>query len=172
MIQIVSAESGETLEHAISLSQEYVTWMIAEIRTQFPELSLAEFISEHQYDDVRKKYPGEHVPPYGCLLVALNDDQVSGCVALGRLSKEIGEMRTLFVRPEFRGTGVGKQLAEASLDQARKIGYRCVRLDTLGFMESALRLYRSLGFYEIEPYHDIPASQRQYIRFLERDLSV
>jgi ribosomal protein S18 acetylase RimI-like enzyme len=160
------------LEHAIILSQEYVNWMVAEIRNQYPELDLAEFTSEHEYDDVRKKFPGEHVPPYGCLLIALSDEQVSGCVALGRLSKEVGEMRTLFVRPEFRGTGVGKQLAEASLDAARKIGYRYVRLDTLGFMESAQTLYRSLGFYDIAPYRELSAALKQYICFMERDLSI
>lgn len=171
MIEIVSAQAGEALEHVITLSQEYVTWMIAEIRERYPELDINEFTSEHDYDDIRKKFPGEHIPPYGCLLIALSDEKVCGCVALGKLTETIGEMRTLFVRPAFRGAGVGKKLAEASLAEARKFGYSYVRLDTLAFMESALSLYRALGFYEIEPYRDISASLKQYIRFLELELS-
>ena len=167
MIEIVPAQSGEALEHVITLSQEYVTWMLGEIPVHYPELDINEFASEHEYDDVRKKFPGEHVPPAGCLLIALSDSEVSGCVAVGKLTGAIGEMRTLFVRPAFRGTGVGKKLAIASINKAREFGYSYVRLDTLGFMHSALKLYHSLGFYDIAPYRDISASLKQYIRFLE-----
>jgi ribosomal protein S18 acetylase RimI-like enzyme len=172
MIEIVSARTGENLEQVITLSQEYTTWMIVEIRQHYPELDIREFTTAHEYDDLRKKFPGEHVPPYGGLWVALSDGKVCGCVALGKLSKTIGEMRTLFVRPEFRGLGVGRKLAQASLDEARKFGYTTVRLDTLGFMNSAQSLYRSLGFYDIEPYVDLSASLKQYIRFFELKLLV
>src|SRR5436853_3940942 len=108
MIEIVSAQTGKELDHVITLSQEYVTWMIAQIREQYPQLDINEFTSEHDYDDIRKKFPGEHVPPDGCLLIALSDDQACGCVALGRLSKTVCEVRTLYVRPAYRGTGVGR----------------------------------------------------------------
>src|SRR5258708_3073703 len=123
MIEIISAQTGEALERVITLSQEYVGWMIAEIREHYPELDIHEFTSEHDYEDIRKKFPGEHVPPTGCLLVALNDDEVCGCVALGKLSKTICELRTLYVRPACRGTGVGKKLVEAALNEARKFDF-------------------------------------------------
>jgi ribosomal protein S18 acetylase RimI-like enzyme len=172
VIEIVLAQAREALEHVITLSQEYVTWMVAEIRERYPDLDIHEFTAEHDYDEIRKKFPGEHVPPDGCLLIALSEENVCGCVALGRLTSTICEMRTLYVRPACRGMGVGRKLAEASLAEARKFGYSYVRLDTLAFMDSALSLYRSLGFYEVAPYRDIPASLKQYIRFLELDLSV
>lgn len=171
MIEIVAAQAGEPLEHVIKLSHEYVTWMIGEIKQQYPELDIAEFTSEHDYDDIRKKFPGEHVPPDGCLLVAMKDDEAAGCIALGRLSETVCEMRTLFVRPAYRGAGVGRKLVEASLDAAREFGYDTIRLDTLGFMTSALTLYRSYGFDDIAPYRDISDSLKQYICFLERKLS-
>src|SRR5258706_5427302 len=171
MIEIAFAQTGEPLEHVITLSQEYVGWMIAEIRQRYPELDLQEFTSEHEYDDVRKKFPGEHIPPDGCLLIALSDGAVCGCVAVGRLTGDTCEMRTLYVRPAFRGMGAGKKLAEASLNEARKFGYSHVRLDTLAFMDGALNLYRSLGFHAIQPYRDISDSLKQYIRFLELDLT-
>ncbi len=167
MIEIVSAQSGEDLEALIGLSQDYVTWMLGEVRSHYPQLDTHEFSSEHEYDDIRKKFPGEHVPPDGCLLIAKIDEAVCGCIAIGQLSADICEMRTLFVRPDFRGMGVGKALAEASLDEARRLGYQTVRLDTLAFMEGAQSLYRSMGFYAIEPYLDLSDSLKQYIRFFE-----
>ncbi|MGA2665676.1 MAG: GNAT family N-acetyltransferase [Nitrososphaerales archaeon] len=170
MVQVVPVETAKELEDVVALSQEYVTWMVAEIRRRYPELDVGEFTSEHEYDDVRKKFPGEHVPPDGCLLIASSDAEACGCVALGRLTETVCEMRTLFVRPSCRGKGIGRKLAEASLDEARKLGYAYVRLDTLSFMDGALGLYRSLGFYEISPYRDMPASLKRRIRFLELKL--
>jgi ribosomal protein S18 acetylase RimI-like enzyme len=171
MITIIPAHEGQALDRAIALSQEYVAWMVAEIRERYPELDVNEFTSEHDYDDVCRKFPGDHVPPYGCLLIALSENEASGCVALGKLSDDICEIRTLYVRPAFRGMGIGKQLVETCLSEARRIGYRCVRLDTLAFMNSAQTLYRSLGFYAIEPYLDMSAALRQYICFFELQLS-
>lgn len=171
MIEIVSAQSGEALEHVITLSQEYVDWMLAEVRQRYPDLDIREFASEHEYEDVRKKFPGEHVPPHGCLLLAMNDGEVCGCIALARLTDSICEMRTLFVRPACRGGGVGKQLAEACLNEARKFGYQTARLDTLRFMESAQRLYHSMGFYDIPPYLDLSENLKRYICFMECKLA-
>jgi len=170
-IKIIAAESEAHIQHVISLSQEYVTWMIGEIRQRYPQLDLAGFTAERSYDNVRKKFPGEHVPPYGRLYVAMRGDEVGGCIALARLSDSICEMRTLYVRPEFRGQGVAKTLAETVLHEARKIGYTHMRLDTLAFMDGAQTLYRSLGFHEIAPYRDVPDSVRPYIRFFEMDLN-
>lgn len=171
MIEIVPAHAGDALEHVIALAHEYVTWMTAEIRARYPDLDIHEFASEHDYDDIRRKFPGDHVPPGGCLLVALNDGTVCGCIGVGRLSTSIGEIRTLYVRPACRGMGVGKKLVEASLTEARTLGYSRVRLDTLAFMHSALTLYRALGFYDIEPYRDLSPSLTPYICFLERPLT-
>jgi ribosomal protein S18 acetylase RimI-like enzyme len=171
MIELVSAQTGDALDHVIRLSQEYVTWMVDEIRVHYPDLDLAEFTSEHEYDDLRKKFPGEHVPPDGCLLLALRDEDACGCIALGRLTPTIGELRTLFVRPACRGAGAGQRLVEAALGQARAFGYQRVRLDTLAFMDSALKLYRSFGFKDIAPYLELSASLKRHICFLELKLA-
>jgi ribosomal protein S18 acetylase RimI-like enzyme len=145
--------------------------MLSEIREQYAELDIKEFTSEHEYDDIRKKFPGEHIPPDGCLHIAKNDDKVCGCIAVGKLTDSICEIRTLFVRPDCRGMGVGKQLVEVALKEARSFGYRSARLDTLRFMHSALKLYRSFGFRDIEPYRALSDSLKQYICFLELNFS-
>jgi N-acetylglutamate synthase-like GNAT family acetyltransferase len=144
--------------------------MLAEVRQRYPDIDLNEMASEHDYDDVRKKFPGEHVPPNGCLLLARQDEMVCGCIALGKLTDTICEMRTLFVRPSCRGEGVGRQLTEACLNEARKFGYKIIRLDTLQFMTSAQTLYRSMGFNDIEPYLDLSDSLKRHICFMECEL--
>ena len=167
MTEIVTAYSGQALDDFITLTQKYVSWMLAEIREHYPQLDIEAFAAEHTYDDIRKKFPGDHLPPDGCLLIATDNGQVCGCIAVGRLDATICELRTLFVRPSCRGSGVGKSLAAFAINQARELGYTAVRLDTLGFMESAQRLYRSLGFYPIEPYLELSSNLKQYIRFFE-----
>lgn len=155
------------MEQAIRLSQEYATWMLAEVEKRYPELDTTEMASAHEYDDLRKKFPGEHVPPRGGLFVARIDDRPAGCIAFGPLDEETCEIRTLYVLPTSRALGVGKRLVETVLKAAREAGYRCARLDTLPFMESALRLYRSVGFYDIEPYLDLSEAMKRRICFLE-----
>jgi GNAT superfamily N-acetyltransferase len=167
MITVVSAESGDAVEQVIALASEYVTWMLGAVRTNYPDLDLPEFTSAHAYDDLHQKFPGEHVEPYGRLFVAFSGGEVGGCIALGKLTDSICEMRTLYVRPALRGSGMAKALVAATLDAARAIGYTHMRLDTLNFMHGAQTLYRSFGFYDIPPYTDVSAALKQHICFME-----
>jgi putative acetyltransferase len=98
--------------------------------------------------------PGPYVPPRGALLLAYVDgDEVAGCVALRPLDGTAGEMKRLYVRPEYRSAGLGRRLVEAVIGAAKDAGYRELRLDTLADMAAAQALYRRLGFVEIPPYN-------------------
>lgn len=106
--------------------------------------------------------PGRYAPPSGEILLAESDGHWLGCVALRELAPQIAEMKRLYVRPTARGLGLGRLLTQAILDAARDHAYRAIRLDTLATMESAIRLYESLGFRDIKPYYPNPIPGARY----------
>ena len=112
--------------------------------------------------------PGEYAPRRGCILLALVDGALAGCCALRPLDNadyaNASEMKRLYVRKAFRGFGLGRQLAEATLDAARRAGYASVLLDTLDGMEAARALYAELGFEEIPPYYYNPIAGAHYLK--------
>lgn len=112
--------------------------------------------------------PGDYAAPRGHLLLAQVDGAIAGCCALRPLDAadypNASEMKRLYVRKAFRGFGLGRELAEAMLDQARRAGYACVLLDTLDDMESARALYTDLGFEEIPPYYHNPIAGSHYLK--------
>ncbi|MBR0577199.1 GNAT family N-acetyltransferase [Proteiniclasticum sp. BAD-10] len=96
--------------------------------------------------------PGKYAPPKGALFLALVEGKAAGCIALRPMEDKICEMKRLYVDPEYRHLGLGKQLVEKILDEGQKLGYNCMRLDTLTSMTAALALYRAQGFQAIPPY--------------------
>lgn len=112
--------------------------------------------------------PGDYAPPRGCILLAEVGGALAGCCALRPLDTadypNACEMKRLFVRKAFRGFGLGRQLAEAALDAARRGGYASVLLDTLDGMEAARALYAELGFEEIPPYYYNPVAGAHYLK--------
>ena len=112
--------------------------------------------------------PGDYAAPRGALLLARVDGAIAGCCALRPMDSSdytnAAEMKRLYVRKAFRGFGLGRQLAEAILDEARRSGYSCVLLDTLDDMEAARALYEELGFEEVPPYYHNPHAGAHYLK--------
>jgi len=112
--------------------------------------------------------PGEYAPPAGHLLLAYVEGALAGCGACRALPDvdyaNACEMKRLFVRPAFRKFGLGRALAQALMDEARRSGYSVMLLDTLDDMEAARGLYGSLGFEEIAPYYFNPIAGAHYLK--------
>ena len=111
--------------------------------------------------------PGDYAPPHGRLLLAEYEALLAGCVALHKWEAGICEMKRLYLRPAFRGKGLGRVLAQAIITEARNIGYQRMRLDTIEpIMKDAVEMYRKLGFREIAPYRPNPIAGAMYMELL------
>ncbi len=100
---------------------------------------------------------------YNAILVANEHDGLAGCVALRHIDDDVCEMKRLYIRPHFRGRGIGRQLVQAIIDAARARGYARMRLDTLPSMNDAKRLYESFGFADIPAYRFNPVEGTRYM---------
>ena len=143
---------------------------LSAVRTLFQEYadSLGVDLCFQGFEAELADLPGEYGPPRGRLLLAWVGDALAGCCALRPLDNcdypNAGEMKRLYVRKAFRAFGIGRELAEATLDAARQIGYTSVLLDTLNDMEAARALYTDLGFVEIAPYYHNPVPGSHYLK--------
>jgi GNAT superfamily N-acetyltransferase len=139
---------------------EQVRKLFVEYEQDLPfDLSFQDFARELE------ELPGRYARPTGCLLLAIWAQELAGCVALRQIGERTCEMKRLYVRPAFRGKGIGRALARAIIEEARRIGYKRMRLDTV--LEPAKSLYRSLGFREILPYQHVPI---EGVVFMELEL--
>ncbi|HKT50814.1 MAG TPA: GNAT family N-acetyltransferase [Candidatus Angelobacter sp.] len=160
MLTIIQAQSEEQLATVRELMLEYAAWLEFELCFQ-------------GFEEELRTLPGKYALPGGRLLLALWNGEVAGIGALRPL-KETGvcEMKRLYVRPRFRGHSIGLALAQRLIQDAAEIGYERMRLDTVpGKMDSAIAMYRRLGFEPIEPYYGTPISQTLFMELALRGSS-
>ena len=154
------------MSHRVTISQVESEDQINTVQQLFEEYAAGIGISLcfQNFDQELATLPGKYAPPGGRLLLAYEDEELAGCIALRAVDDSRCEMKRLFVRPAFRGTGLGRVLVEAIMKEARGIGYKSMLLDTLpGRMDSAIALYRKMGFQEIEPYYNNPVTDAKFM---------
>jgi ribosomal protein S18 acetylase RimI-like enzyme len=154
-IHLVIPHGAEQLDDARRIVREYGD-------------SLELDLSFQDFDEELRTLPGAYALPGGQLLLAYVDTELAGCGALRALADvdyaNACEMKRLYVRPAFRRFGIGRLLAQALMDEARRAGYSCLLLDTLDEMEAARELYASLGFEEVPPYYFNPIAGAHYLK--------
>jgi putative acetyltransferase len=158
--------SASSADKAFDFQQAESAEQIASVRGLFLEYaqSLGFSLCFQSFDQELASLPGDYAPPGGRLILATSDGKPAGCVALHKLSDQICEMKRLYVRPEFRGKGLGRELAEQIIAAGRQIGYKKLRLDTVEpRMRTAVAMYRQLAFREIPPYRANPIEGALYM---------
>lgn len=135
------------------LFQEYITM-------------LGEDLTFQDYENELKNLPGKYKLPKGRLYTAYFENELAGCIALRPLEGNKCEMKRLYVRPKFRGKKIGKLLANMVIEDAIVLGYKSMLLDTLISLNSAVHLYKSLGFKEIAPYYYNPLKDVLYFELV------
>lgn len=155
MLRITQATTHADIEQARELFKEY-------------EASLGISLCFQNFAEELANLPGDYAPPRGRLLLAREFDQLVGCIALRPVEPTTCEMKRLFLRSTYRNRGLGRVLVEAIIEEAKKLGYTKMRLDTISDrMAPAIALYKSIGFVEIEPYYQSPVDTT---KFMELDL--
>lgn len=130
--------------------KEYVDWIGLDLAFQEVDAELAEL-------------PGAYAPPRGALFVVDGGDRLVATIGLRPFDGEVCEMKRLYVRPEARGRGLAKRLITRVLDEARRLQYREIRLDTLPMMGDAQALYLAIGFHDIAPYYATPIAGTRFM---------
>ncbi|GAB4491025.1 MAG: GNAT family N-acetyltransferase [Saprospiraceae bacterium] len=114
---------------------------------------------EQELADIQTQYGA----PNGCLLLVKNEQEAVGCAGVRRWQGDIAELKRMYLQPKTRGLGLGKKLLEVALENARSLGYRSIRLDTLPSMAAAIAIYRDFGFTDIPPYRYNPFEGTTYL---------
>jgi GNAT superfamily N-acetyltransferase len=163
--RIYQADPTRDAAQVRDLFWEYLQWANAKVNETYG----VSFEIRAMLDEDMHKL-GIFMPPAGRLLLSDAMGEPSGLACLRENSEGIGEIKRMYVRPAYRRQGVGRALLIQLLNEASAAGYRCIRLDSAGFMSDAHRLYRSLGFQEITAYpgSEIPEEFQKNWIFMEK----
>jgi putative acetyltransferase len=161
-MEIIHADSPVHMTQIKILFREYFDWLAKDFGV---DMSYQHIASELD------ALPGKYARPLGSMLLAIEEGEPYGCLALRPLEGEICEVKRLYVRPQFRGRGTGKALFSVLIQDARQAGYKTMRLDTAIFLPEAMKLYQTLGFKEIGPYYEVPEVILKITVFMELTLS-
>jgi len=169
IIEIREANLTNEIEFVSQLWIDYLTWGNDNMQMHYGEHPHKP--NETVEQDLKKI--DKFRPPSGRIILAFIDKNPCGIGCLKSINEEIGEIKRMYVSPQFRKIGAGRAILKSLLHAAKETGYKKVRLDSPKFMEDAHSLYRKFGFKEIPVYEEveIPRKYRKYLLFMERDLS-
>ena len=141
-----------------SLFTEYTEYLVEN------DVEFKKYLEIQKYDNEIENLEDKYGVPWGRLYIAFYENQVAGCIALRKLNETECEMKRLYVKPEFRNKGIAKMLVEKVISDSKEIGYSSMLLDTLPFLQTAIKMYKKIGFYEIGCYNDSPLDNTIYMK--------
>ena len=151
-------QAYKSIEKIKELFKEYTDMLVKE------DEDFAKYLKLQDYDSELENLDIKYGLPKGRLYLATVEGEVAGCIALKYVDEKTCELKRLYVKPEFRGNKIADALVDQIIDDAKKIGYKKIQLDTLPFLKSAIHLYERYGFYEILPYNNSPMKKSLYYR--------
>lgn len=164
MLWIFQVETDDHRHHLRELWWEYLCWANSMNIKEFGvDLDIKAMLERDMAE------LGRFSPPSGCLLLAQHDTQIAGSACMEQIAEDTAGIKRMFVRPAFRGKGIGRALLESVIDEARRMGYSRIRLDSARYMREAQTLYHSVGFKDIEPFaeSEIPEEFHAHWVFME-----
>ncbi len=167
MNKIIIADIDKNSDEIKEIFREYLDWAAGILNRDYgTNFSVSEILEDNMA--TLEKFS----PPQGRLIISLDDDYLSGIACLKHLTGNIGEIKRMYVRPLFRGKGIGRNLLQRVIEEAQLIRYEKLKLDSARFMVEAHSLYQSMGFVEIEPYEgsEIPKQYQIHWKFMEKTL--
>ena len=167
-IKIIDATNEEYLDQVRNLIKAFVKW---HLKRHLEDIDFTnEYFDPKELEKELASLPGKFSMPEGKLLLAFYNDQPAGCVALKNIDDHSCEMKRMFVYPEFHGKGIGYALAKAIIDEAKRICYSSMKLDTSIRQLEAQKLYQGFGFKNTEAYYELPEKLKSWLVFMELKL--
>lgn len=158
MNQIEIMAGNEYVEEVRQLFHEYTQELIN------TDGDFRAYLLQQNFDGELKNLSEKYGPPDGRMYLVTVDGQSAGCIALRKMDVKYCEMKRLYIRPSFRGLGLSAHLVSRIVDDAKKIGYHAILLDTLPSLSAAISLYKKMGFYEVDCYNDSPIENTVFMR--------
>lgn len=166
-ISFYQVQSVAQREQAGALIREYLDWLNKRVEREYGLGFDIEAMLESDLKD-----PDKFEPPDGRFYLVQSSSKIAGVGCLKKLDMDIAEIQRMYVSPIFRGKGIGRVIVDRLIADARSIGYRQLKLESLKFLEAAHSLYRSVGFREIDPYADNSMKSYQSKENLDRYYSI
>jgi GNAT superfamily N-acetyltransferase len=166
-VKFHQVKSDEDKQRAGALIREYLEWLNDRLRREYGIEFDAEAMVQSDLSD-----PYKFHPPHGRFYLARYRGDIAGVGCLKKLEEDVGEIQRMYVPPSLRGKGVGRAILNRLIEDARSVGYRRLKLESLKFLETAHSLYRSVGFHEIDPYADNSMKSYQDAENLDKYYSI
>ena len=168
MLKIIPAESKLQYRQVRELFAELASWDTSQVS----QLGLdGQKALDFYYASGEEALPGVYTPPNGRMFLATHSTKAAGCGGFHGMTKEVCEIKRMYVRPEFRRMHIGGKLMENLIVTAKDAGYLVMRLETVSFMDKAIAMYSSFGFKTCPAYYQIPLSFRAITVFMHLNLA-